>query len=283
MGNSNRIKFIAMLSNLWDQRLSDYIRAKHSPRGGSEAQVAIHLMAQPRIMIPVLADKDVEDQGFLNRSLIHDVPPKASLPRYVKRTPTSGHETAAYNARMLNILRQSPLFHSTRESLKALRTIALSGLGHPLYAEYYNKLVEQHESTGCYEAILPFIKRAAEIALRIAGVLTIIDDPHATEIPADAFRRATRILDWFIQERIRISSQQTQSQTAVNADKIWRYLVRNKKKTFNVKDIYRGPIREGVDVATQALTLLEKHQYIRKTQGDGRRSKTDYAVIPQKE
>ncbi|GAB6175581.1 YfjI family protein [Desulfobaculum senezii] len=283
MKNDNRLKMAASWSSIWDRETSDVVRVSRPLEGSSHGQLAIHLMGQPAIIEALLNDKDLEDQGFLNRCLLYCAPDTGSLLRYKSQSPRNGFKTQQYNERMLAIIHQSPIFKTGPKGFYDLRTLSLPAPDKGLYGAYHNSLVDHQENTEDYSRILPFIKRAAEIALRIAGVLTVIDEPSATEINPEAFSRATCIMDWYIEERLRIVSQVVPTREILNAEKIFQWLTDNDITSFTLEDIYKGPIREGVVACRAAVKILLNHGYIAKLpeglDRGGKHCKEAYVVV----
>jgi hypothetical protein len=84
--------------------------------------------------------------------------------------------------------------------------------------------------------------KAAENAARIAGVLTIIEDPDASSIEGDAMAGGCELMLWYLSEALRLSGLHRQSLSLRDGVKLHEWLRAKGKSEITVREIMQfGP------------------------------------------
>ena len=124
---------------------------------------------------------------------------------------------------------------------------------------------------GALENLRDVGSKAAENAARIAGVLTIIENPEAAAIDGEAMASGCELALWYVDEALRLSDAYRQSPGLRNASRLLDWLRAKGKRETSVREIMQlgpSPVRQKGE-AEAALAKLEEHGYLTR-QGDGR-------------
>lgn len=191
-----------------------------------------------------------------------------------------------YQTTMLNLLRQKQRRVGNGDPELDPRPIPLSAKARKKWIEFYDECERDLAPGRRLESIRPFASKLAEHALRIAGVLTLIDDANAKEVSADAIDRAIALARYYADETLRLHERGTYSAEIERAEKLLRWLHEKGKTLVAPGQICQyGPnaIRE-VRLAREALKVLEEyHWVVRLPEGakiDGKRYRDAWEVIP---
>ena len=127
---------------------------------------------------------------------------------------------------------------------------------------------------GALENLRDVGSKAAENAARIAGVLTIIENPEATIIDAEAMASGCELAAWYVGEALRLSDAYREPPSLRNARRLLDWLKARGKRESSIRDIMQfGPSSLRVKAeAEAALAVLEEHGYLTR-QGDRRGAK----------
>jgi Protein of unknown function (DUF3987) len=117
------------------------------------------------------------------------------------------------------------------------------------------------------EPVRGFANKLPEHAARIAGVLTLVDDPNALSISREALDPAIKIADFYTTEALRLFQAGSCSPELRQAEKLLEWLKNSwREPLIGLRAIYRlGPnsIRDA-DAAKKAVALLEAHGWLVK-------------------
>jgi hypothetical protein len=166
MNHENRIKTAAALCGLWDRGHLSVSRVGTGRLEKFGLRLSAHLLVQPAAVIEALTDDGLAGIGFWPRFLLAwpaPLPPRRYRPFRAEQDPV----IVTYWERMAALLR-----HPIRDDLDGLPALEMSEAAQSRLAEFFEEA--EHESRrGDWQAVRPFGLRAAELAARIAGVLTI--------------------------------------------------------------------------------------------------------------
>ena len=192
--------------------------------------------------------------------------------RFQRRIPYSGSDALnRYNNRLLEVLRLTPPLAIGKENELEPRRLPLDNSAIAVWTNYADAVESRLGKDGKFESILAFANKLSEHAARIAGVLTLIEEPSALAINSEAFGRATIIAEYFAGEALRLFDARMASPGIRLADALLTWLHNKWPEPFiGLKVIYqRGPnlIREA-EVARKAVAILEEHGWLeRKPKG----------------
>lgn len=195
----------ATLSKLWDSGDLDRVRSGDGALKLHGRRLALHLLVQPVIAERALSDATLSGQGFLARCLLAWPEGTAGTRAYVTENLADDEALRKFTTRTRELLaRDLPIAEGTRNEL-APRVLTLAPDATEAWITAYNA-IEHAEAPGkTFEACKTWASKAAEQALRIAGVLTLVREPEAQRIEADSIRSATELALWYLTEAKRLA------------------------------------------------------------------------------
>jgi hypothetical protein len=171
--------------------------------------------------------------------------------------------TIAYLACLRTLLEQTlPLKEDTNDLNP--RPLPLSHGAKKAWVAFYNRIELNLASGKVYEPIRAFAGKAAEHALRIAGVLTILDRFEAQGIPKEAMEAAITLAQYYVDEWLRLAGSQEESADLVLAHKLKKWLHDKRLTHIYLAQVYqKGPygIRDRA-TAMQSIAILETHHIL---------------------
>ena len=271
MNADNALKTAAGLSKLWDGRPLDRVRGGDGASLLYGRRVALHLMMQPAVADLLLGNGLIEGQGFLARCLIC-WPDSTAGTRLYQATDLSADSTvAAYGARITDRLRAAlPLAEGRRNELEP-RALPLADGAKRLWTAFHDAIEARLATDGDLAPIRAFASKLAEHAARIAGVLTLFEAGHATEIDLDAMRNGIRVADFYAGERLRIASAGRTDPEIDLAERLlaWMEATRDRRRDrsdcglFHLAELYQGGPNAMRDAKTarRIVGVLVTHGY----------------------
>jgi len=228
MNSDNRLKTMAGLSKFWDGAPINRTRAGDGAATYYGRRLAAHLMVQPGVADTLLADPVARDQGFLSRCLI--ARPASTIGQRligekVAMSQLSQRGLSEFHTRISDLLRlPMPLVEGTRNEL-APPCLTLSGEAERLLIRFADTVEREQRAGGRLEHITGFASKAAEHAVRLAGVLTVYTNPKALEISPEYMKNGIALADWYISEAVRLRDAASLSSDTTQAETLRVWLV----------------------------------------------------------
>jgi hypothetical protein len=186
MSRDNKAKSAAGFSKLWDSGEFSRIRAGDGAAKFYGRRLAMHVMVQPVIAERVLSDDVLCKQGFLPRALLAWPTGTAGTRMYDATDLSADPALVRYWSRMRDLLTEAPnLRQGTRNELEP-RALSLAPDAKSLWV------------------VRAWAGKAASNALRIAGVLTLVEQSGAGVISRGVMERAAELQLWHLREAARI-------------------------------------------------------------------------------
>jgi hypothetical protein len=202
MSKDNRTKSAAGFSKLWDDGRFDRVRAGDGAAKFYGRRLALHLMVQPIIAESVLSDDVLTGQGFLARCLLAWPASTIGGREYVDVDLTDDPDLARYWQRMRDLLETAlPLRQGTRNELQP-RALVLAPDAMAYWIEVKNGI--EHAMAGAYAGIHAWASKGGSQVARMAGVLTVVENPEACVIRLPEVERATGLVLYHLDEAARI-------------------------------------------------------------------------------
>ena len=285
MSEENRLKSAALFSQLWDGSSVKRVRAGDGAAILSGRRLALHIMAQPDAAARMLSDAVLADQGFLSRFLV--CAPASNAGRRFQRDPLPSSRAAleAYKAHTLRVFRQTPRLVENTQNELAPRMLHLDALAASTwrgFADHVEGLLSEGEA---YASIRGFANKLPEHATRIAGVLTLIDNPDATEVSDDALLSGIALAEFYAQEALRLFETGHASPLLMQAEKLRVWLLTTwTEQLISIRAIVRlGPNSMRTSAhATEAVNILVEHgwlQYVGAATVDCHRVKHAWKIV----
>lgn len=204
MSKDNRTKSAAGMSRLWDRGEFDRIRGGDGAEKFYGKRLAMHLMVQPVIAETILSDDVLTGQGFLARSLLTWPASTIGTREYAAVDLSTDGDLARYRRRMTDILQTAPaLREGTRNELEP-RALSLTPDAKAAWIRVHDAIEADMGDGAEWSGVRAWAAKAPAQTLRIAGVLTLVDDPGAGVIQAETIGRACRIVLFALGEAARI-------------------------------------------------------------------------------
>lgn len=282
MSQDNRLKTAAGLSEFWDGNGARRLRAGDGLTILQGRRLAMHLMVQPDAAALFFNDPVLRSQGLLSRILIAFPDSLAGTRLYRESDLSDDLTIKAYGARILSILeRPWPMVDGKRNELE-LPALGMTGGTQAVWKKFFNAVESRQGKDGQFAHICDFASKAAEHAARIAGVLTLVEDPDALEIDATAAENACVLIDWYLKENLRIRSRGYVSPAKTNAAKLLDWIKQRGNVPLQIRTIMQmgpSPLRQK-EQASEAVNILIDHGWIEELSSKPRtiRLKTGLAV-----
>jgi hypothetical protein len=263
MNSENRQKMLAAFNDLWQ---GNPIRRTRSGDGHATLygrRLAVHLMVQPTVAQGFMADPLAADTGFLPRFLMCE-PPSAIGTRMQANARRDDLALASFAGRLRAILETPmPMDPDTRELQP--RILGLAPRARVLVADFADAIEASQAPGGDLAHITGTASKAAEQAVRIAGVLTLWRDLEAQQVQPSDMADAITLAQFYLSEASRLASAATVSAEIDKAESLRRWLLESwEHPDVMARDVVQfGPnaLRE-TPKARAALGILEKHGWL---------------------
>lgn len=263
MKSDNRQKTLTALNDLWQGNPIRRTRAGDGHATLYGRRLAMHLMVQPTVARAFMADPLAADTGFLPRFLICE-PPSAIGTRMQANARRDDMALAEFSDRLRGILDTPlPMDIETRELQP--RILELSTDARALLAGFADAIEAAQAPGGDLAHITGTASKAAEQAVRIAGVVTLWADPDAAMVTAQTMADAITLAQYYLSEASRLASAATISAEIDKAEALRKWLLESwphpEVMARDVVQMGPNPLRE-TPKARAALGILERHGWI---------------------
>lgn len=265
MSDDNKLRTAAMLSELWDGKPIKRVRAGDGVSILPGRRLSLHVMVQPDAAVGFLADRTLRDQGLLSRVLVSAPASLAGSRLYRETDPQDEASIRSYGARLLSILEAPAKMAEGKRNELEPATLVMSSAAERGWRDFFNH-VESALADPEVRTVQDFAAKAAEHAARVAGVLTIYDNPNAQEIGEDAMACAVELVSWYVGEAIRLQQAGLTDPKLVAAQKLLEWLQAQGDPRISFRDIITygpGSIRTKQE-ADAALAILAAHGWVQE-------------------
>jgi Protein of unknown function (DUF3987) len=270
-GPDHRLKTAAALSTLWDGCGIRRLRASDGISDLPGRRLALHLMVQPDAAAAFLAEPILRDQGLLSRLLI--AAPESLAGARLWKDASDGLDAPMkhYVAVILELLeRPAPAANEAGNELTP-RALAVSAQAKAAWVAFHDRIEAAMAPDGALDEIRDVANKAAENAARLAGVLTVVENPDAVSISSETMAAGCELAAWYVAEALRLSGVHRQSPSLRNAIRLHEWVRSKGKAAISLRELMQfGPssIRGKAD-AEAALAKLEDHGWLVR-EGEGR-------------
>jgi hypothetical protein len=278
-----------MLCKLWDGDPVDRIRAADGAVTLRGRRMAMHLLGQPVIVEKALANDILCRQGFLARCLLSWPMGTAGTRTYVAENLTDDPAMVRFRERLL-LLHRMPL-PTSADDPRALtpRALHLEPDAAELWRRLHDAVEKGMRDAGPYRQVQAWASKTPEQALRIAGVLALIDDPYAPHICKDVMARAAELAIWHLAEAVRLIGAVETSPEILDAEALLGWCHATKRSLLHSQAALQyGPSRiRDRDRFVEAVKILESAGWARReppgTEVDGAKRRHVWRIASREE
>ncbi len=261
MSEDTALRTAAGLSLFWDGAPVDRVRSGDGSSKLFGRRVALHLMAQPRATFAWLSNPVLRDQGLFSRCLVAYPQSTAGTRMFRNEKADETSAAAAYVSRMAALLGGTwPIneFHELQP-----QHMGIGGPARTLWIKVHNQF--ERGISGELKPVRALASKAAEHMGRIAGVLTLIDDPAATTVTEASMQRAAVLMEFYLSEALRLSGVQPQHEKADQASVLWGWLAMRCKTEITLPELTQhGPNKlRKADTMRSLMGVLADHYMVR--------------------
>lgn len=240
MSNDNRVRTAAVFSRMWDAGEMGRTRGGDGTSKWYGRRLAMHLMIQPVIAEQLLSDRALLEQGFLARYLVCWPESTIGTREYVAEDLMVDPVMQSYWQRIHGLLAMpAAMKPGTRNELDP-RTLMLAPNAKALWIEVINHI--ERDLRDVFQGVRGTAGKADAQILRIAGVLTLVEDAQVGTIPLDMIERATRLMQYHLDEAVRIIGTSSPGQPIEHAEAMIQWCRRTKRQWLYSTDVLRnGP------------------------------------------
>jgi putative DNA primase/helicase len=177
-------------------------------------RMAMHVLVQPVLLGALLGDPLAQGQGLLARCLIAQPDTLAGRRPYRDVNPHENPAVMAYNAAIKALLETAPALREEGDGYELKpKDLHLDVDAKGLWVAFFNEIERQQGNGRELDGARPFASKAAEHAARIAGIITLVENPNATQIEGLAMDAAIELTGFYLTEHLRLTGAGRQERT----------------------------------------------------------------------
>ena len=186
----------------------------------------------------------------------------------------------AFNSKIRQLLKTPQPLSEDNPLELAPRTLALGDQARAKLTDFYNATEVGQLPDGPFAHLQGFASKITEQACRIAGVLTIFEDPDAREVSVECMINAIEFAQWYLMEMCRLRECGYVSPELRNAEALRIWLSTNRAgRAVSCREIQRKGPRpaHNADSVKKLMAILAGYGWVRRlpeyTDVDGTRSR----------
>lgn len=192
----------------WGGESVDTLRAGDGLTSLIGRRIAMHVMVQPVLLRQLLDDPLAAGQGFLARCLIAE-PRSLAGSRFYREAnleDAPGAEITAYHDRLQHLLNVRPTIWPGGDGYELKpRDLPLNAEAKAIWPGLHNAFECEQAVGKELEAARAFAAKAMEHLARIAGVLTMFNNPDAHSIALTELQGAAHLVRFYVNEHLRLT------------------------------------------------------------------------------
>lgn len=260
MSQEHRTRTVSVLSQLWNGRPITRVRGMDGASVLYGRRLSLHLMAQPRIASLLTGDKDLEDQGILSRFLICYPPSMAGKRPYKSVNAFEDRRLQAYFRRVRELLEEPLPFNEDGNGVDPQR-VTLTAEAFDVFRNFHDAVDVQIADGGILAPIYATGAKAAEQAVRLAGVLTLFENPGAKEIGEPEMEAGAILSRFYLNEALRLHGHGEADAEMEAAQGLLNWLHRREDNKVSLAEITQyGPIRD-TKAVKRIMQILEEFNW----------------------
>jgi hypothetical protein len=261
-----RMRTAALFNTLWD---GEAIRRRRVGTGISflpGRRCSAHIMLQPVVAERLLGDAMFDGIGLTARMLIV-APDSTAGTRFYREVP----ETAAaaldyYGQRLRYLLLKPPITRTDMADVLDPPCLRLHPDAALAWVQFHDNCEAAISSDGPLASIRAFAAKLAEHAGRLAGVLTVYNDPDAMEVPLFAMQSGITLATFYANEMLRLHGGAAIAPELRLAQRLLMWWQMQPMDAVHLALIYqRGPAAlRDAKTARRCVEILEEHGFVER-------------------
>lgn len=270
MSRDNVLKTACGLSSLWDGKPITRIRGGDDNLLLYGRRFSMHLMVQEVVLSELFKNEILIGQGLLARCLLVSPLTNAGGRPYNPIDISKDPLITSFWARTATLLDQPfPLANPDTKNELNPRPLILSPEAKALWVLFHDDVDRSLRPEGAYRAIRRTANKAAEQALRVAGVLTLVEDFEAGSVSAEGIEKAIELIRFYLDEIMRVSEMTCADPDLELAQAVLNWMkmkaAGNPHRVFPLAEIYQKAGPRGVrnkKMADKVMGILQEHREV---------------------
>lgn len=286
MSSEKAQKTVAQYSKFWDGSAVDMMRASDDVGAFKlyGRRLSAHLMIQPVIANKVFSDPLMVQQGFIPRFLICYPESTMGTRMYSDESIREDRRYKKYFARIKSLLDKELQIDFEDGSLK-LPPLEVTNQAKSFWISFHDEIESQLTRDGDLRHISGTAAKIAEQALRIAGVLTVINHENSKiTIPEKEMKQGIELARYSLNQLLAMNEMALVSQEADDARKLLKWIAQNKYPyLYRNLDANKRPNairpKEAYELAVMELLEAGYIEHVGEMEIDGHKRKDVFKVI----
>jgi len=261
----------ANLCRAWDGAKLERIRGGDGVTVLYDRRLATHFMVQTGVSAAFLSDPQFADQGLLARFLISAPEGRMGTrfrddAEYQKMAYAAAQDLDDYNNAISRLLRQPIRWKNEHDRAVGVEfnILGLDVDARSLYVGFVNAIERELTRSGSLYTVRAFASKLPEHAARIAGVLTLLDDPEAGSVSAEMLANGIDLGKYYLAEALRLSAVGMVNPDLHRAEQLRKWLLARECRDIGLSQVYQlGPpaIRDA-NTARATMKVLQEHNWL---------------------
>lgn len=263
MNSDNMLKTAAGLSGIWDGRPINRVRSGDGATMLVGRRVSAHLMMQPEVAQILLSNALLAEQGLLSRCLTAFPNSTAGTRQYNDKNLTKQAEFLKYEKRMQEILNTPKKFADGKLNELNPKLISVAQDAKKFWEVVHNTVEVEISDGGKFSAIRGLANKAPEHVLRLAAVLTLVNNLDSEFIDLQEIKFATQLVEYYLNEALRLFDMADTDPKLIMAEKLLQWFFDKNCTTVTLVEIYQYGINSirTAKVARKIMGILVEHGY----------------------
>ena len=261
MTNDMRMRTVATLCSLWDCEMMVKVRAGDGVLIAGEKRLVLHFMIQPNFVPELLGDPVLRQQGFLSRLLI--AWPRSRIGFRADESDDDQEAVAAPAEEEFRRRIHALVSRYASDELELGKPLRVELEARKLWRAYSNEVERAQQPGAIYAELSDVAGKSAEMAGRLAGVLTLYDKPGAPTVTQKVMRNAITLARWYLNEALRITETGMLRPEIVDAVELLQWFRANPQHRSRSGVLLYGPNRLRSKLSLEPiLRILADHNLI---------------------
>lgn len=287
LNSDNALKTLSRWSKMWDGAPFDRVRAKDGSSVLYGRRMALHQLAQPEVLAQLLSDHYANCQGFLSRCLV--AWPESAIGERIETGSEfqwAGSRSAVLRlyAVLKRLMEAEPRTRKNPQELDPI-PLTLTDEAIRLCVDAHNQFEMLMRDGGPLHELRDRGSKAMEIVCRISGVFTVMEHGLAARhIERRAIEQALKLMQWYLDEMLRIQGALAVPQSVRDAESLSAWLRNSGHRVFTLRMILQrgpNPLRHKPRAQAAVKELVENGYIVEQPTGslvDGKKTRQSWEV-----